>query len=35
MSHPLAKLARAVDWPFLKGRFGEVYTDDTRRCRHD
>src|SRR6202163_2337994 len=28
MSHPLAKLARTVDWPFLEGRFGEVYTDD-------
>jgi len=26
-----------VDWPFLEGRFGEVYTDDpaTRRCRPD
>ena len=28
MDHPLAKLARTVDWPFLEGRFGEVYTDD-------
>ncbi len=28
MDHPLAKLARAVDWRFLEGRFGEVYTDD-------
>ena len=28
MNHPLAKLARTVDWPFLEGRFGEVYTDD-------
>jgi IS5 family transposase len=27
MSHPLAKLARTVDWKFLEGRFGEVYTD--------
>ncbi len=28
MEHPLAKLARTVDWRFLEGRFGEVYTDD-------
>ena len=28
MDHPLAKLARTVDWTFLEGRFGEVYTDD-------
>src|SRR5258705_8751743 len=28
MNHPLAKLARTVDWRFLEGRFGEVYTDD-------
>ena len=28
MDHPLAKLARTVDWRFLEGRFGEVYTDD-------
>src|SRR4249919_689716 len=28
MDHPLAKLARTVDWPFLEGSFGEVYTDD-------
>src|SRR5471032_429760 len=28
MDHPLTKLARTVDWPFLEGRFGEVYTDD-------
>ena len=28
MNHPLAKLARTVDWGFLEGRFGEVYTDD-------
>jgi transposase, IS5 family len=37
MKHPLATLARTVDWEFLEGRFGEVYTDDpaTRRCRRD
>ena len=28
MNHPLAQLARTVDWKFLEGRFGEVYTDD-------
>jgi IS5 family transposase len=28
MDHPLAKLARTVDWGFLEGRFGEVYTED-------
>ena len=28
MNHALARLARTVDWPFLEGRFGEVYTDD-------
>jgi IS5 family transposase len=28
MNHPLAKLARTVDWLFLEERFGEVYTDD-------
>jgi IS5 family transposase len=28
MNHPLAKLARTVDWGFLEGRFSEVYTDD-------
>ena len=28
MNHPLAKLARTVDWRFLEGSFGEVYTDD-------
>jgi hypothetical protein len=28
MDHALAKLARTVDWGFLEGRFGEVYTDD-------
>jgi transposase, IS5 family len=28
MNHPLVVLARTVDWRFLEGRFGEVYTDD-------
>src|SRR6202040_1608585 len=28
LNHPLAKLARTVDWRFLEGRFGEAYTDD-------
>jgi hypothetical protein len=28
MNHPLVRLARTVDWRFLEGRFGEVYTDD-------
>src|SRR6201998_4706647 len=28
MNHPLAQLARTVDWRFLEGRFGEVYTDN-------
>jgi transposase, IS5 family len=28
MKHPLATLARTVDWRFLECRFGEVYTDD-------
>ena len=28
LNHPLAKLARTVDWGFLEGRFGEAYTDD-------
>ena len=25
--HPLAKLGRAIDWRFLEGRFGAVYSD--------
>ena|ERR1700722_4389770 len=25
--HALAKLGRAIDWRFLEGRFGAVYTD--------
>src|SRR5476651_1466267 len=28
LNHPLARLARTVDWGFLEGRFGEAYTDD-------
>ena len=28
MKHPLVTLGRTVDWGFLEGRFGEVYTDD-------
>ena len=27
MGHPLAKLARAIDWRFLEDRFGAVYSD--------
>ena len=27
MGHPLAKLARAIDWRFLEQRFGAVYSD--------
>jgi len=30
MNHPLVKLGRTVDCFFLEGRFGEVYTDDSR-----
>jgi hypothetical protein len=29
MKHPLAKLARTVDWSFLEERFGVAYTDKT------
>src|SRR6266516_915477 len=28
LKHPMVTLARTVDWGFLEGRFGEVYTDD-------
>jgi IS5 family transposase len=28
MKHPLVRLGRTVDWPFLERHFGEVYTDD-------
>jgi IS5 family transposase len=31
MKHPLVTLGRAVDWGFLEGRFGEVYTDNPGR----
>jgi transposase, IS5 family len=27
LSHPLAKLARTIDWQFLEGTFGAVYAD--------
>ena len=27
MSHELVRLADTIDWPFLEGRFGEVYSD--------
>ena len=27
VGHPLAKLASTVDWRFLEGRFGAVYSD--------
>ena len=27
MSHPLAKLGRAIDWRFFEERFGAVYSD--------
>ena len=27
LDHPLAKLGRAIDWRFLEGRFGAVYSD--------
>ena len=27
LNHPLAKLARTVDWRFLEERFGAVYSD--------
>jgi len=27
MNHPLAKLARSLDWRFLEKRFGAVYSD--------
>ena len=31
MSHPLAKLARVIDWGFLEESFGAVYTAAPRR----
>ena len=27
LNHALAKLARAIEWSFLEGAFGAVYTD--------
>lgn len=27
LSHPLAKVARGIDWPFLEQRLRTVYTD--------
>jgi transposase, IS5 family len=27
LSHPLVKLARGIDWPFLEQELGAVYTD--------
>ena len=27
LDHPLAKLGRVIDWRFLEGRFGAVYSD--------
>src|SRR5438045_9549706 len=27
MNHALVKLARAIDWRFLEGSFGEAYSD--------
>ena len=31
MNHPLAKLARTIDWRFLEDKFGAVYTDEPGR----
>ena len=28
LKHPLVRLAGRVDWGFLEGRFGEVYSDE-------
>jgi transposase, IS5 family len=35
LEHPLAKLARTIDWRFLEERFGVVYQNGpgSRRCR--
>ena len=30
-THALAKLARAIDWPYLSQQFGTVYTDHPGR----
>jgi len=36
LSHPLARLAREIDWGFLDGRFRSVCRAGrgSRRCRH-
>ena len=31
LAHPVAKLARAIDWGFLEEQFGAVYTDEPGR----
>jgi transposase, IS5 family len=31
LTHPLAKLARSIDWSFLEQRLGAVYTDGPGR----
>src|SRR5215471_12006311 len=31
LAHPLAKLARGIDWSFLEEKFGAVYTDHPGR----
>jgi len=31
MGHPLVKLGRTIDWPFLEQRFGAVYEDTSGR----
>jgi transposase, IS5 family len=31
MAHPLVKLARTIDWPFLEQKFGAVYEDKPGR----
>jgi IS5 family transposase len=34
LDHPVAKLARAIEWRFLEEQFGAVYTDPAARsCR--
>ena len=31
LTHPLARLARMIDWSFLETRLGELYDDDPGR----
>ena len=31
MGHPLVRLARAINWPFLEEQLGAVYTDGAGR----